>query len=88
MPILFLLLLAAGFADVFETAAFAVRFARRAYFSAVQHKPMTEITGFLRGNERPQSFFYFCRLFDAVNQPDAVGEANAVRIRDNGGLMI
>lgn len=80
-------LLLRGLANFGETAFVTMRLACGTHSAAVQNQTVTEIRGGLRRNDGKQSFFYLGGLFDAVYKADAVGEADAVRIGDDGRLV-
>ena len=82
---LFYLFLNSGlFADVIETAAVAVwRCPRGTDCTPVIHEPVAEIIALLRRNQLPECHLHFLWFPDPVHEPNAVRQADTVRISDD-----
>ena len=69
-------------ADVVQAAALAVRFPGGAGGTAVEHAAVAEVVGLFRRQELAERELHLLRVF-GVDEPDAVGDANGVGVRDH-----
>ena len=76
-------------ADIPQAAPFTGRCRpRRADLTPVQHEPVAEGTGFLRGDHLPKLPLDLERVFAAVGESEPSGDADAVGVTDIGFFSV
>ena len=61
---------------------------RGTYCPAMVHKPVTKLVPFLWRNDLPKLTFHLPWLAYIFDEPNSVGQANAMSIRYNGRLSV